>query len=307
MSYQKDNLQQKLCKDTYTMPEVIVKNDVAEASINNNIIPFKKEESGEILSLVPEFAITINEARERIQLLQRFVRELMIEGVDYGIVSGSNKPSLYKSGAEKLTDVFGLSKRIDVINRFEDWNKGIFHYEVKATLINKKTGLIESEGVGSCNSLEKKYKSQDGFTIGNTIIKMAKKRALVDAVLSATRASGLFTQDMEDIMNTGTSKTKSNTNNDKSNNNTKLTGTTSDNDKDNLAIPTTIDYPVTKSQLNELFQLRAKLEISIPDIQYILLEMYQVHRSKDLNYSQAQDLLTHLKTSLNAIEAANKE
>ncbi|TET24503.1 MAG: hypothetical protein E3J76_02830 [Candidatus Aminicenantes bacterium] len=36
-------------------------------------------------------------------------------------------------------------------------------------------------------------------TLVNTILKMAEKRALIDAVLHATRLSDLFTQDMEDI------------------------------------------------------------------------------------------------------------
>ena len=33
----------------------------------------------------------------------------------------------------------------------------------------------------------------------NTIIKMAKKRSYIDATLSATRTSGIFTQDLEDF------------------------------------------------------------------------------------------------------------
>ena len=33
----------------------------------------------------------------------------------------------------------------------------------------------------------------------HTMLKMAKKGTLVDAVLSATRSSDLFTQDMEDL------------------------------------------------------------------------------------------------------------
>lgn len=33
----------------------------------------------------------------------------------------------------------------------------------------------------------------------NTILKMSKKRSHVDATLSATRSSGLFTQDLEDL------------------------------------------------------------------------------------------------------------
>jgi hypothetical protein len=35
-------------------------------------------------------------------------------------------------------------------------------------------------------------------TLKNTFLKMAKKRAKIDAVLSATRSSGIFTQDIED-------------------------------------------------------------------------------------------------------------
>ena len=33
----------------------------------------------------------------------------------------------------------------------------------------------------------------------NTVLKMAKKRALVDAVLTTTAASDIFTQDLEDL------------------------------------------------------------------------------------------------------------
>lgn len=74
-----------------------------------------------------------------------------------------------------------------------------FSYEVRVTLSNKVTAAVEAEGIGSCNSKETAFRYQDPFTIVNTLLKMAKKRALIDAVLSATRASGLFTQDIEDF------------------------------------------------------------------------------------------------------------
>jgi hypothetical protein len=44
-----------------------------------------------------------------------------------------------------------------------------------------------------------KVDNDDIATIKNTILKIAKKRAKVDATLAATRSSGIFTQDMEDI------------------------------------------------------------------------------------------------------------
>lgn len=149
--------------------------------------------------VVPSFAVSLEEIEQRINLLKEFVRKHMILGEDYGHIPGVPKPTLLKPGAEKLCDVYGLSKLVDITNRIEDFEKGFFHYEVKVTLINKKTNMIEAEGVGSCNSKEKKYRYQDPFTLVNTFLKMAKKRALIDAVLSATRSSGLFTQDVEDL------------------------------------------------------------------------------------------------------------
>ena len=51
---------------------------------------------------------------------------------------------------------------------------------------------IEEQKVG-------RVPNDDIATIKNTILKMAKKRAKIDATLGATRSSGIFTQDMEDI------------------------------------------------------------------------------------------------------------
>ena len=151
------------------------------------------------VKLEPRIMATFDDVRERLKLFQEYINEFMVPGVDYGIIKGYQKPSLFKSGAEKLCDIFGFSKHVEVTNRIEDWDKGVFSYEVKSTLINKSTGLIEAEGFGSCNSREKSYRNQDPFNIVNTILKMAKKTALVDAVLNATNSSGLFTQDIEDL------------------------------------------------------------------------------------------------------------
>lgn len=152
-----------------------------------------------IMNNVPQFEITIKEAKDRILQLQDFIRFMMVPNIDYGFIPNCPKPTLFKAGAEKLCDVYGLTKQIEVVNRIEDFNQGLFHYEVKATLTNKRTGLVEAEGIGCCNNKEKKYVNQDPFSVMNTVLKMAKKRALVDAVLSATRTSGIFSQDLENI------------------------------------------------------------------------------------------------------------
>jgi hypothetical protein len=51
---------------------------------------------------------------------------------------------------------------------------------------------IEEQEVG-------RVENSDPYSLVNTIQKMAQKRALIGAVLIATRASGIFTQDIEDM------------------------------------------------------------------------------------------------------------
>lgn len=204
--------------------------------------------------LAISFVVTTAEIKERIKEIQDFVADYMIEGEDFGTIPGTPKPTLYKPGAEKLCDVYGFTPLVEVTNRVEDWEKGFFHYEVRAVLESRRNGMAVAQGLGSCNSKEARYRwrnlgrkcpacgaeqiikgkedygggwlcwkknggcgakfkdgdnviesqqvgkieNDDSFSLVNTILKMAKKRALVDAVLSATRSSGLFTQDMED-------------------------------------------------------------------------------------------------------------
>ena len=81
---------------------------VTDASIVNLDAPSSS------VQVVPEFALTFTEAKNRLLMLKSFVQELMIPGVDYGIIPGCSKPSLLKSGAEKLCDIYGFSKLIAV-------------------------------------------------------------------------------------------------------------------------------------------------------------------------------------------------
>jgi hypothetical protein len=136
---------------------------------------------------------------EQFKLIQNFIKSQMKEGEDYGKIPGSPKPSLFKPGAEKLCNLYGFTINVDILEKVENWKEGFFYYLCKCSLRSKKTGEIISEGLGSCNSKETKFAKQNPYTIVNTILKMAKKRALIDATLSATRTSGIFTQDIEDM------------------------------------------------------------------------------------------------------------
>jgi len=252
--------------------------DLSEGT-ETSLVPL--DASSNSVQVIPEFAISFTEAKDRLVMLQSFVRELMIPGLDYGLIPGCPKPSLFKSGAEKLCDIYGFSKLISVINRFEDWQQGFFSYEVKATLLNKRTGLVEAEGVGSCNSKERKYKNQDAFNITNTILKMAKKRALVDAVLSATRSSGIFSQDIEDLKG------------DKTNGSPPL-----------RVLPIPNDKPVNKRQLIDIFALVNDKLIPIEKAKCLMVERYKLAESRNLTSSQANDFLDYLR-KLGQVEMIN--
>jgi hypothetical protein len=231
-------------------------------SQRDNIVPFSSIES-DIVSL-PNIVVSTTESKRRVEELQTFVEEVMVKGVDYGLVDGFSKPTLLKPGAEKLCDVFGFSKTADVVNRIEHWQSGIFAYEVKMTLIRKDNGLVEAEGLGSCNSKESSFKQQDPYTIVNTVLKMAKKRALIDAVLSATRSSGIFTQDIEDFPQAKTKASKG------------------------------VGEQATRAQLQKIFRIVKEMEMPTDVAKELMKMTFGVERSIQLTKKQASDFIQDL-------------
>ncbi len=278
MSNLKEKLSEKIvqsCGESNTVPAAEI---VSESE--GTIIPFKRGEEQPSLSVVPDMAIGFSEVKERIQLLQLFVKDFMKQGQDYGVIPGCNKPSLLKPGAEKLCDVFGFSKLCEVTNRIEDWDKGFFCYEVKVSLVNKKTGVIEAEGLGSCNSKEKKFRYQDAYSVTNTLLKMSKKRALVDAVLSATRASGLFTQDIEDMQEEIRQMPEQR--------------------KDHSIEQKISDHQdPTRIQLTDLFTLVAVKGFPASYIKKLMQSRYHVTESRELSKEQLKDLYLYLSKTNN--------
>jgi hypothetical protein len=239
--------------------------------IKREVVPFFSNQHDP--SSLPNLVVSLSESKERIDQLKEFVQEAMEKGIDYGLINGFSKPTLLKSGAEKLCDVFGFSKTVEVVNRIEQWDVGLFAYEVKMTLTRKENGVVEAEGIGACNSKEAVFQQQDPYTIVNTVLKMAKKRALIDAVLSATRASGLFTQDIEDFPKQQTTK-----------------------GGDELA---------TKRQLQTVFRIVNELDMRPEVAKEMMQMMYSVDHSRKLTKKQASDFiqdLLHLKDAYKEVK-----
>lgn len=155
------------------------------------------------------------EVRTQVNQIQYLMKEVLSENEHFGKIPGcGNKPSLFQSGAEKIAFMFHLVptyeiKRIDLPRDHRE-------YETKCILTNRDTGQIMGEGFGTCSTMESKYRyrnvwnpqtqkkdiRKENLDIAdtyNTVLKISKKRAFVDAVKSTTAASDIFTQDIEDI------------------------------------------------------------------------------------------------------------
>ena len=127
------------------------------------------------------------------------VAKYLKAGVDYALIPGcGKKPVLLKAGAEKLASIYGLRSTSQVINRVENYSQMFVLYEVETTIYDSQNNIL-AVGLGSANSKEKRYQKGDFALNLNTVLKMSRKRSYVDSVLTATHASGVFTQD-EDII-----------------------------------------------------------------------------------------------------------
>lgn len=199
-------------------------------------------EAGAIVNF-EEQAMSVDSLVRQVALIQEVMGKVMKTGEHYGTIPGcGDKPTLLKPGAEKLGFTFRLAPEFEV--EIVDHPEGHREYQIKCRLRHIPTQVIVGEGVGTCTTMEGKYryrwdnsgvpvpgeywKTRDKDLLGgpfnaprkidgkwfifqrvehdnpadyyNTCEKMAKKRAHVDAILMATAASDLFTQDdIEDL------------------------------------------------------------------------------------------------------------
>lgn len=190
-------------------------------------------------------------------MVEQCMKTILEEKKHYDVIPGcGTKPALLKAGAEILCSVFGLSPEFEI--KISELGGGHREYNVTCNLLSFDKQKFFGSGIGSCSTMEKKYRWRGGFEstgevvpkeywkhwktniaeakkilggegfiakkmdvdgkdewmicvkgdavenpdiadVYNTVLKMAKKRALVDAVLTRTAASDIFTQDIEEL------------------------------------------------------------------------------------------------------------
>jgi hypothetical protein len=174
--------------------------------------------------------LSADEIRAGVNLIQQVMKSVMKEGVHYGTIPGTPKPTLYKAGAEKICSTF----RIAIEPLAEDLSTADeCRYRVTARAVSQ-SGVYLGAGIGECSSNEAKYRWRspvcdeefnetpedrrrqiwkrgkngnyqqkqirtEPADVANTILKMAAKRGMIAVTLQVTAASDIFAQDIEDL------------------------------------------------------------------------------------------------------------
>lgn len=203
------------------------------------------------LSIVDTVPVSPESLQRQVNAIQLAMEKVMKDGVHFGKIPGcGDKPALLKAGAEKIGMMFRLIPTFDV--QLTEFPGGHREYRINCS-IKDPSGRVLGQGVGSCSTLESKYKyrkgegestgspvpkeywqSRDLSVLGgrefeakkidgqwmickkgakvenpdiadvyNTVLKMAKKRAHVDAIITCTAASDIFIQDFEEMVEEG--------------------------------------------------------------------------------------------------------
>lgn len=197
--------------------------------------------------------MSVDAVVDQVAKVEELMLRVMKKDIDYGVIPGTQKPTLLKPGAEKLAFLFNYIPTVELreVSLPDDHRE--FHCEI--TLHHRHSGDHVGDGVASCSTMESRYRwrkaqrtcpdcegetiikgkseygggwlcwqkkggcgakfadrdpniteqqvgkveNPDIADVYNTVKKIAKKRALTDAILTATGASSLFTQDVEDF------------------------------------------------------------------------------------------------------------
>jgi len=165
--------------------------------------------------------------KTEIRLLQEMVRDLLTPGVDYGRIPGTPADSLWDTGASQIIGAFNCYAGQRRILKLEDTGDRIAVC-VEVPVISRETGQVTATGIGAASTLEPEYKyrwveypgewgydaeTAKGFKtrtergkrlyripnpehseLLNTIVKMASKRAEVDAAESLPGVASVLRQ-----------------------------------------------------------------------------------------------------------------
>lgn len=111
---------------------------------------------------IEDYAMSIEGLVRQVQLIQQVMEKTMKKDEHYGVIPGTQKPTLLKPGAEKLCLTFRLDPHYDIIREIRE--KDFIAYTVKCDLVHIPSSNHIASGIGSCNSRETKYRYRSQST-----------------------------------------------------------------------------------------------------------------------------------------------
>lgn len=157
----------------------------------------RRRGSGSLVMRDEDGGLTVEGMVERRRKIKRVIEEVMEPDVHYGRIPGCGpKPALFKGGAEVLCQTFGLAPKYSEV--IIDLGGNHREVRVRCSIVHVASGATVAEGLGSCATVERKYRKTEPADVYNTVLKMAAKRAMVAGVIAATGTSDVLTQDLED-------------------------------------------------------------------------------------------------------------
>lgn len=149
------------------------------------------EDEKEIITVSEERYLSVAQVKDHISLVNNILKEVLVEGkVENGKITKDGHYSklpgcgeklvLLKPGAEKLCLAFNLvpKYKINILPAMENKHTPPGHrdYEVTCELFNRTNGNFVGQGMGSCTTMESKYRKRGSLKIcpqcgNNTIVK----------------------------------------------------------------------------------------------------------------------------------------
>ena len=114
-----------------------------------------------------EFEARLTAMKKGRERIDRINREMLREGVDYGVIPGTKNPTLLKPGAETLCQVYRLVADFVVEH---EWGDGVSRPSLRVTVrcelhTGSLDGPVVAVGNGASNSWEKRYRYREGSRV----------------------------------------------------------------------------------------------------------------------------------------------
>ena len=268
-------------------------------------------------------AATAEELKEQIGLIHNCLDSVMKKGTHYDTLPGcGDKNTLLKPGAEVILTMFRISAE-PVVERESDGFDVTYHVTVIGRHI--PSGNVVGYGVGEASTSEKKYKwreavcdkefdntpetrrqiayirdkykkdviheikqvRQNPADLTNTVLKMAKKRALVDLCLTSTACSDIFVQDMDDpdindAVNQGENASKPQQGGRYTAPQRKAPQATAQQQPQQTAAPAPGGDVITDAQRKRLYAIGKSRNLTDDEMSFLVFQTAHVNRSGDI-------------------------